>query len=548
MIGSTLGDLARRARLIDEQQLDDALRMQQQLYQRGDFRRLGQILVLQRALERGDVRKLLARQGISVMGCPLCHTRYNVCQSDDQDECVRCGRRLVRTRHDDPLTIEDVLSSGTVDGDKLYQIYRQRSTRLGTYEVMGEVGRGGMGVIYKGYETNLRRDVALKFLRPAGEEVTAEDMERFRREARAAAALRHDNVVQVYSIGFHGGLAYMTMDFVEGVPLNLLVEAGVLDHRRVVKVGIQIAKALHYVHGQGILHRDVKPANVVVEQSGKPVLVDFGIAKSKAETTSVTQDDEVLGSLTYMAPEYLLGGILDARADVYGLGIVLYECLTDGFFPYGQDVDDYSLAMKIAKEQPREVRDANPEISQALGAIVMKAIAKDPAKRFQTAAELAEALARSLDGAAPSNRYPELHDSHRTKGGGGTLSSPAPPLAEEVAAARADQRLVPVLIALLGLAILGGGGLWFIARTRANNAEREATGWRQRAGEAEQRAGEALEAAGRPAQAEAAYGKAAELLPTDSAPLEARARLRAARGDQAGAEEDWSAAEALRGR
>src|SRR5258706_9278121 len=225
--------------------------------------------------------------------------------------------------------------------------HRQRNPRLGRSEILGEVGRGAMGVIYKAWEADLHRYVALKFLRPGPDGISAEDKERFRREARSVARLRHDNIVQAHAIDEVNGLVFMSMDFVPGVSMELLAKRGALTQEQVVGAGAKVARALHYAHESGIVHRDVKPGNVVIDKSGMPFLVDFGIAKNRSESTSLTTEGEILGSLAYMAPEYITKGnaALDRRCDVYGLGVAMYEALT-GKLPFGEDEDE-RLVLRI---------------------------------------------------------------------------------------------------------------------------------------------------------------------------------------------------------
>jgi predicted Ser/Thr protein kinase len=541
----TLGELALQARLLDRHQLDLSLRHQRQNYLEGDFRRLGELFVDHARCSRAAVRRLLLRQGITIVECELCETRYNALLFQGQGSCLRCGRRLVASDEDASVCVEDVISGGSPPANRLLAEHRQRNPRIGRYEILGEVGRGGMGVIYKAWETNLQRPVALKFLRPY-DEVSDEDRERFRREAQAIARLRHENIVQAHAIEQVSGLTFMSMDFVEGVALDILTTQRALHADQIVAVAARIADALHYAHGLGILHRDVKPANIVIDRRGKPYLVDFGIAKSIRETVSLTTEGEVLGSLAYMAPEYVARGkaALDHRCDVYGLGVVLYESLSAGKLPYG-DPDDDMMIMRLVKEQPIPIEEVCSGINPSLAKIVNRAIAKDREVRHPSA----EALAESLDAfvqermASESGRQrlaappPERQEEFDRGGEMEVEPEPEPPPAPE--APREGRGLV-VFLAFAVIALAAG---WAIT---AYQASRTVEHWKRSAGHSELKAAEALEAGGELRGAEEAYGRAAELLPHDPAPLEARARLREKRGDGTGAADDRAAAEARR--
>ena len=395
MAAPTLGELALKARLIRGRELEDTLRFQRQGYAEGDFRRLGELLVAYGYCTRPDVRKLLVRQGVTIVECELCATRYNGLGFEGRAECLRCGRGLRPSASGASLVVEDSIACGS--GERAAQVLEelhQRNPRLDRYEIRGEVGRGGMGVIYKAYEPRLRRTVALKFMHPGGS-MSPEDEERFRREAQAVASLRHPHIVQALAIEQAKGLTYMAMDFVPGVAMEVLTNQGALSVEEIVGVAIKIARGLHHAHEQGVIHRDVKPANIVIDRSLRPYLVDFGVAKQARDgNLSLTSEGEVLGSLAYMAPEYVTKGrvALDRRCDVYGLGVVLYESLSKGLLPYG-DPDDQDLIHRLVSDPPIPLLEALPSASPELAKIVDRAIAREPGRRHQSA----EALALDLE-------------------------------------------------------------------------------------------------------------------------------------------------------
>ncbi len=590
MIAPTLGELARQTRLIDTKRLEEILRIQRQNYLEGDFRRLGEILVDHDVGSRPSVRALLARQGIAIVECELCETRYNALMFRGAGTCLRCGRRLVPSDDHAPLTVEDAISGGGPQADRLLAEYRQRNPRLGRYEILGEVGRGGMGVIYKAWDADLHRYVALKFLRPSHDLVSSEDKERFRREARAVARLRHEHIVQAHAIEEQAGLSFMAMDFVPGVSLELLARRGALSVEQTLRVGSKIARALHCAHESGIVHRDVKPGNIVIDRAGEPFLVDFGIAKNRSESTSLTTEGEILGSLAYMAPEYITKGnaALDQRCDVYGLGVALYEALS-GRLPFGEDEDE-RLVMRILKEPPtplgQVVRTALPP---GVEAVVMRSIAKDREARYASAAVLADDLEAVQQGGvealeesqrrrgetprveppqARSGRTPRLgaSSSRKNQALGGKLGASS---RKNEALARVDAfehaaedavasdegevelqsdvaprppvwllAVAGVALALLVTVAAGGVVLWRRAEERLDATQEQLRQLSARLAQAELAAGEALERASDLPGAEERYSRAVALAPDDPAPLEARARVRERRGDTRGALDD----------
>ena len=204
-------------------------------------------------------------------------------------------------------------------------------TRIGPYEVLGELGRGGMGVVLRARRHDLQRDFALKVILP-GKDTTPEALERFRREARAAARLAgHPGIVGVHDIGEENGKVFFAMDLVEGASLDRLIDAGELSPRRVALIVSQAARAVHHAHAHGVLHRDMKPGNILVTETDDVRITDFGLAQtqdSDGEAARLTKVGAVLGTPAYLSPEQANGDELDARADVYSLGATLYEALT----------------------------------------------------------------------------------------------------------------------------------------------------------------------------------------------------------------------------
>src|SRR6185312_707673 len=260
---------------------------------------------------------------------------------------------------------------------------------VGRYEIIEELGRGAMGVVYKAKDPTIGRTVALKTLRLDVHGLDAAEMvRRFQNEARAAGVLSHPNIVTIYDAGECDGIFYIAMEFIQGTTLHeLLAEQHILATEDVIQYSRQICKGLDYAHSHGIVHRDVKPANIMITANGTVKIMDFGIAKAGGSMTSTGQ---VLGTPNYMAPEQVKGRPLDGRSDLFSFGVILYEMLT-GEKPFvGQNVT--TIIYKIVNENPITPRDLDVTVHPGLSAIVTKALAKAPDDRYQTGADLVRDL------------------------------------------------------------------------------------------------------------------------------------------------------------
>jgi len=261
--------------------------------------------------------------------------------------------------------------------------------QLGKYLIEAELGRGGMGVVYRAHQPSLERTVAIKLL--SSDLIGDPDgVRRFRLEARSVAKLNHPNIVQVYDIEEEENLIYLVMEFVDGESLDGLITKTVLTESRCLKIVADIADALHFAHEKGIVHRDVKPANVLMTSDGRVKVADFGLAYLIDREGGTTRTGFLVGSPNYMSPEQATGQKIDRRSDVYSLGVVLFRMLT-GRVPFVAESSHAVLFMQVGQEPP-DPRELNKSISLVTRGLVLKALNKKPETRFQTMAEFRDAL------------------------------------------------------------------------------------------------------------------------------------------------------------
>ncbi|MGM0618284.1 MAG: protein kinase domain-containing protein, partial [Actinomycetota bacterium] len=259
-----------------------------------------------------------------------------------------------------------------------------RRVLAGRYELRQVIGRGGMAEVHMAYDQTLGREVAVKLLL----ERFREDetfTRRFQDEARHVARLNHPNLVAVYDTGADQGQPYIVMELVEGRSLQQAIAAGGLTEDRALEVVADVCSALNYAHERGLIHRDIKPGNILMADDGSVKVTDFGIARA-IDNETVTRTAAVLGTAAYLSPEQAQGLEVDPRSDLYSLGVVLYESLT-GQQPFAGD-SPVTVAYQHVQEQPRSPRELDPAISQAAEAITMRALSKNPMNRYQSAGEM----------------------------------------------------------------------------------------------------------------------------------------------------------------
>jgi TolB-like protein/tRNA A-37 threonylcarbamoyl transferase component Bud32/Tfp pilus assembly protein PilF len=308
---------------------------------------------------------------------------------DDTSFCGKCGSRF-------PLSDEAAISlTRTIQTPVKYLIKGQ--TFAERYEIIQELGRGGMGVVYKAQDTKLKRGVALKFL---PQELThiSEIKERFMREAQAAAALDHPNICTVYEFDEAEEKSFISMAYIEGQSLKKKIESGPLELDEAMRIAIQTAEGLQEAHDKGVVHRDIKSANIMVDERNQAKIMDFGLARVTG-TTMVTQEGMMMGTIAYMSPEQARGEVVDFRTDIWSFGVVLYEMFS-GQLPFKGE-HDQAVVYSILNEKPKRITDLRAEVPTSIEQVIDKAMEKDPDNRYQNIAELLDDLKSISEGIIP---------------------------------------------------------------------------------------------------------------------------------------------------
>ncbi len=312
--------------------------------------------------------------------CPSCHTPMEVAVDTQLTDltCSSCGSHF-----------------SLVDQSKATRVAPSLS-KLGRFDLIERLGVGGFGSVWKARDKELDRTVAIKI--PRAGAMTGEEQEKFFREARAAAQLKHPNIVSVHEVGRDGDSVYIVSDFVRGVTLGDWLTGQQLTSREAAELCAKIADALHHAHEQGVVHRDLKPANMMIDGDGQPHLMDFGLARRDVGEITVTMDGQVLGTPAYMSPEQAQGEAhtADRRSDVYSLGVILFQLLT-GELPFRGN--PRMLMHQVIHDEPPSPRRMNSTIAKDLETIVLKCLEKSPERRYTSAKELADELQRFIEGA-----------------------------------------------------------------------------------------------------------------------------------------------------
>ena len=322
--------------------------------------------------------------------CPHCSAEITSLRTDGK--CPHCGKLLSTPDTDagrDQITIKPTRSPSQQAGSS-------PSGRFGDYELIEEVARGGMGVVFKARHANLDRIVALKMILE-GQLAKPEDIDRFKIEAQAAAHLDHPGIVQVYENGVIDGRHFFAMAFVEGQSLAQRIETAPLDDHQAATILLKITEAIDYAHQRGVIHRDLKPANILLDQSGNPRITDFGLAKRSDRVSGLTMTGQMLGTPSYMAPEQARGhGNIGCSTDVYALGAILYTMLS-GKPPF-EGATLVETLTKVMEQEPTPLKKlTNRLINADLETICLKCLEKDPQDRYPSAEALGEELKRFLN-------------------------------------------------------------------------------------------------------------------------------------------------------
>jgi serine/threonine-protein kinase len=278
--------------------------------------------------------------------------------------------------------------------------------RIGNCRIVEEVASGGMAVVYRAVQDELQRTVAIKALKTA---VATEEalVTRFEREAQSLANLQHENIIHIYDFYRERGALFIVMEYVEGIDLyDLLDTSGRLPIDVAAIIAMQVARALDYIHYRGIIHRDIKPANIMVGRQGGVKLMDFGIARDRNYESDLTETGTGIGTPSYMSPEQILGDPLDARSDIFSIGIVLYQMVT-GKKPFVED-ERFSVMHRIRLEKHERARKINPDVPRELEHIIDKCLAKEPRHRYRSAQQLVMALERFLSKHVEMNYHSRL--------------------------------------------------------------------------------------------------------------------------------------------
>jgi formylglycine-generating enzyme required for sulfatase activity/predicted RNA-binding Zn-ribbon protein involved in translation (DUF1610 family) len=382
--------------LITEDQLREALFEKSRREKLGTKVKLGQVLVEQGLVSVPQAQEILHEQGKEILICPECWTQAITFKSEvpaefDSDASAATAETIKVDHVQDSApspSIIDVKEEISPSGRKMFE----------RYEILGELARGGMGIVYRAVHPGLKKVVALKVLL-AGENATEEQIRRFHQEAESAAKLKHPNIVPIHDVGIYKGKHYFTLEFVEGKTLREKIREERISTEEAMRIMSDVCDAIHYAHERSIIHRDLKPANIMIDHLGNPQVMDFGLAKN-VEGESRTITGVIMGTPAYMPPEQAEGKIslLEARSDVYSLGAVLYECLT-GHPPF-EGANPMEVIKRVVQDDPLTPRLLNAKIPRDAETICLHAMEKDIDRRYKSAKELKDDINRFLNGDA----------------------------------------------------------------------------------------------------------------------------------------------------
>ena len=325
--------------------------------------------------------------------CVLCGHQFQPGGVEGYVYCPACGRRFnPHMTGEETIIVPGPQSPKSGPVSLLPAIISDEdppgTRRFGEYDIIDEIARGGMGVVYLARQRVLRRVVALKVLR-SGDNASNEERERLLREAKAAAGLSHPNIVPIHEFSIHQGQPYFTMDYIDGEPLDRMLEKGPLNVRQAVEIIATVSRAIYYAHARGIIHRDIKPANIIITPDGRPMITDFGLAVEQTPETEkkhrMTMAGTTMGTIPYAPPEQAAGKIdqVGVRSDVYSMGAVLYEMVT-GRPPFS-GITQFELMRRVINHDPVPPRQINPKVHRDVETIILKCLEKEQKRRYPTA-------------------------------------------------------------------------------------------------------------------------------------------------------------------
>ncbi len=393
------GQILLKQGVATSEEINQALRMQAEAAESGEplVPRLGQILIQMGVTEEKEIQKTLKLQYKTLYECPGCTLKYNLVEADPgkQYRCKKCDAILIPKPPGTGIKADESAYGLNLEvasdlPPEVAQAELDPANIFGKYILVRQLGRGGSGVVHLAYQKELKRFVALKLLRNDDEEMT----KRFTHEAQLAARLRHPNIVAVYEIGKHLNVSYIALEYIDGHSLD---QRGRLPTRKAVQILKDVAGAIQAAHQMGVIHRDLKPQNILLDKDDRPFVTDFGLARELSSARDVTEKGIVVGTPAYMSVEQAVGDRdLDGRSDVASLGSVFYELLT-ARQPY-RGATQVDIALAVINQTPLAPRHLLPDIPVALEAICIKAMAKLRQDRYQTARAFAEDLQRWLEG------------------------------------------------------------------------------------------------------------------------------------------------------
>jgi serine/threonine protein kinase len=318
--------------------------------------------------------------------CPQCLEMVALARDQSahgEIQCKSCGSQI------------HWMGEETVDSARVKGSGAEVGERIGRFELIERLGAGGFGEVWKARDSQLDRTVAVKI--PHRGRLGSDEIEKFLREARASAQLRHPNIVSVHEVGLEGSQVYIVADFIDGLPLDKWLAGRRLAYRDGAALCQKIAAGLQHAHEEGVIHRDLKPGNIMMDRDGQPHIMDFGLAKREAGETTMTMDGQILGTPAYMSPEQAKGFAhgADRRSDIYSLGVILFELLT-GERPFRGSLQ--MLLKQVMQDDPVSPRKLDGHVPRDLDTICLKCLQKEPARRYPTARALSEELGRYLDG------------------------------------------------------------------------------------------------------------------------------------------------------